>query len=330
MVLWWDGLSLGRVVHLGGASPAAILLSLKPLPPGAPAIAVCDPIAALRSEPDAVNAMLDNLEQIAVDVFPAWLPGANDFDGAGGANVAAARALARQVAAMTPHFGPFLADLAERAMTRAPTVREFAPEVRAAGLARVLAESSQRPRLALLVGVPDELPAPAERVLVGACEWLAHRGQVSVCLIGARPAADWIETVAVSPPPARSRRPPPRTYPALAGKPHPASLAEKALEAALALCPWAVGREWNQTYQPHALAHRICPDLLWRAEKLVVEVDGPEHYGGLKYADDRHRDMELQFAGFAVLRFMSAQVLNDTQTVISHIERFLTARRRTA
>jgi very-short-patch-repair endonuclease len=208
---------------------------------------------------------------------------------------------------------------------------EFAPEVRAAGLSRVLAESSRRPRLALLVSVPDNLPATSERVLVGACEWLAHRGQLSVCLIGARPAAaDWIETVTVSAPPPANDRPPPLTYPALAGKPHPASLAEKALEAALALRPWAVGREWNQTYQPHALANRICPDLLWRAERLVVEVDGPEHYGGLKYADDRHRDMELQFAGFAVLRFMSSQVLNDTQTVVSHIERFLMARRRTA
>jgi very-short-patch-repair endonuclease len=265
-------------------------------------------------------------------VFPAWLPGTHDIDGFGGANVAAARALARHLAARTPHFAPFLADLAERALTRAPTAVEFAPEVRAAGLARVLAESSRRPRLALLVGVPDDLPATAERVLVGACEWLAHRGQVSVCLIGARPAtADWIETVAVSPPqPAKGRQPPPPTCPARAGKPHPASLAEKALEAALALRPWAVGREWNQTYQPHALANRICPDLLWRAERLVVEVDGPEHYGGLKYADDRRRDMELQFAGFAVLRFMNAQVLNDTQTVISHIERFLIARRRTA
>jgi hypothetical protein len=113
MAPWWKGLSLGRVVHLVGASPAEILLSLEPLPADAPAIAVYDCTTPPRSEADAVGAILDNLEQVAVNVFPAWLFGAHDFGGFGGANAAAARALTRHLAARTPHFGPFLADLAD-------------------------------------------------------------------------------------------------------------------------------------------------------------------------------------------------------------------------
>ncbi|MFC7646935.1 hypothetical protein ACFQX6_45140 [Streptosporangium lutulentum] len=66
-------------------------------------------------------------------------------------------------------------------------------------------------------------------------------------------------------------------YPAVAGVPHPASSAEQALETALSSRDWATGRAWNQTYRSHPLANPVRLDLLWREERCVVEIDGPDH-----------------------------------------------------
>ena len=46
-------------------------------------------------------------------------------------------------------------------------------------------------------------------------------------------------------------------------------------------------------------------------------------------AEDRSRDVRLQSAGYAVLRFTDSQVLTDTQGVVRQIELFLRDRRRT-
>jgi hypothetical protein len=41
---------------------------------------------------EAVGSVLSKLEQVAVGLWPAWLPGAERLDGTGGAGIAAARA----------------------------------------------------------------------------------------------------------------------------------------------------------------------------------------------------------------------------------------------
>ena len=61
------------------------------------------------------------------------------------------------------------------------------------------------------------------------------------------------------------------------GRPHPRSTVEAALEAVLARQEWAYGRVWNGTYQPTLVRSPIRPDLLWPAERVVVELDGLEH-----------------------------------------------------
>ncbi|GAA3095538.1 hypothetical protein [Nonomuraea salmonea] len=121
-----------------------------------------------------VAAVIDELDAAAVALFPAWLPGAEGIEGPGGAHLPAVRALALRRAAASEHYGPFLAELAERALAGGPS--GLRPEVRAAGLARALADSFGRSRTALLVRVPDGLTAAGQEVLVAACEWLAHRG----------------------------------------------------------------------------------------------------------------------------------------------------------
>ena len=292
----WAELPRGRVVHLHGADADSIALSLDPLPEDAPAVVTYFADDA-RSASEMVTSVLCELEKAAISLFPAWLPGAEGIDGPGGAGRSAVRALALRTASVTGHFGPFLADLAERSLSgvdlaeqslrntnpaesppgsanpaespfgrveptglsfrgaEPPPARRtrrsarFTPEVRVVGLARVLAASFGRSHASILVHVPTGLSATAEEVLVAGCEWLAHRGELGVWLTGAPlVAVDRVETMTVRLPPAvvslardlpepAVRRPPAArvartvTYPAVTGVPHPASIAEQALES---------------------------------------------------------------------------------------------------
>lgn len=337
----WEGLPTGRVVQLTGASPAALALTLTPLPDDAPAVVTWRPTDA-GSPSAVVAAALAELETAAVALFPTWLPDADGIDSPGGSAVAAVRALALRLGSTTPHFGPYLADLAERGLRQAapPAGGRFSPEVRAAGVARVLAESLARPTAALLVEVPHGLDRDGEHALVGGCEWLAWRGGFGVWLTGEPlPSVDWLATVPVvlpehvahlvpDVPPAGEPAPAAVWFPPPPGIPHPASHAEQALERALAQQPWTHGRAWNQTYRSHLLASPVRLDLVWWSERCVVEIDGPEHRGALHYEADRRRDVQLQLDGFAVLRFTNRRVHDDLPVVVSQIERLVQTRRR--
>jgi very-short-patch-repair endonuclease len=176
---------------------------------------------------------------------------------------------------------------------------------------------------------------------VAAFEWLVYHGRAGVWLTGGRlPDGDRVRSV---PAPvtatavdiakvgmsteAATTGLPRVGYPALAGRPHPASAAEQALEAALVTRSWAAGRRWNQTYHFGPLANPVKLDLLWPAERCVVEVDGPEHHGLARYEADRRRDVNLQLDGLAVLRFTNAQIYHDVESVVRQIERFIHMRR---
>jgi very-short-patch-repair endonuclease len=325
---FWTDLPMGRVVSLGGISADEIILALEPLPDDAPAIVTLRP-----SGPPAIpwsSFILDELDACARALFPVWLPGAGHVDGLAGLGLAAVRAIAARAAGEAPDHGPFLADLAARALgDRSAGHPRFAEAVRASGLARVIAASYQRSSLALVVDVPASLPSTDE--LVAACERLTHTGRFGVWLTGAIPASGRVATVGVGPYMPTQVRPaapaPVVTFPPIAGRPHPASLAERALENALALREWATGRAWNQIYDMGPLANPVRLDLLWPAERCVVEVDGPEHCAEPRYEADRRRDVDLQLAGYAVLRFTNAQIHQDVHAVIDRIERFLRARR---
>ncbi|MEU6999751.1 DUF559 domain-containing protein [Nonomuraea sp. NPDC046570] len=336
MVRSWAGLPVGRVVRLDGADADSIALAIDPLPEDAPAI-VTYVAQGTRSASDLVTSVLDALERAAVALYPAWLPEAEGISGGAGAGVPAVRALALRRASASDHFGPFLAALATLALTGARRRDRFAPEVRAAGLARVLASGFGRTRTSLLVRVPDGLPPTAQEVLVAGCEWLADRGSLGVWLTGAPlTAVDRVPTITIHLPAATPSgdgtsgtvdHPGAVGYPAVAGRPHPGSLSERRLEAALERCAWAVGRAWNQVYSPHPLAAPIRLDLLWQEERCVVEIDGDDHRARTKFDEDRQRDVQLQIAGYAVLRFTHTHVMTDTETVVRHIEQLLRSRR---
>lgn len=389
-VPWWTVPPACQVTYVVCADPELLSISLDPLPSSAPAVVQFRPGRGGRLG-DQVALLLDGLDRAAIALFPSWLPGADRLSGPHGLGVAAVRALAAEKAARSRSFGPFLADLAARALGDGTGDRpaldrpaggrsRFPAEVRAAGLARVIADAYGRESTALLVTVPDGLSPVDESTLTAAAEWLTSHGRVTVWLAGAPLCSvDRIRCVPIRLPSyltelageaatvggeatgeASGGAPgeasggadgkatgepngeatgeagdgvfaePLFTYPPLSGQPRPDSAAEQALERALARYEWAQGRRWNHTYEWHLLAKAYRLDLFWPADGLVVEVDGPEHRGVLKFADDRRRDVQLQLIGYDVLRFTNEHVLRDVQSVVLKIKQSLSQRRAVA
>ncbi|MFI5932170.1 endonuclease domain-containing protein [Actinoplanes sp. NPDC051494] len=330
----WKDLPLDRPISIEGPGAAILALSIETLPPGAPAIIVYA-AAGERGPAPIIASLLALLDRSARELFPVWLPQARHLDGPAGAGVTAARSMALRTAERHGHYGPFLADLAERAVThRTRPGSRLSDETRATGLARIIAASFDRPRTALLVRVPDALPPVSEQALVAAAQWFCDAGAFGAWFTGAPlHATDTVERVPLSLP-AAATLPPAEPlpagsvrYPAIAGHPHPASRAEQLLEAALRTADWAAGREWNQPHQVHPLTSPVRLDLLWRAERCVVEIDGPEHRQADQFAGDRQRDVLLQLHGYAVLRFTNDQVTQHCDLVLSQIRQLLVGRR---
>lgn len=342
---WWDAPPKAQVSFLAGADPELLGVDLDPLPDGAPAVVQFRPAAAVPFA-GQIAVFLDELDRVALALFPAWLPGAERLDGPQGHGLAAVRALAGDAAARSRNFGPFLADLAERALRGGvPAGRSrFPAEVRAAGLARVVADAHGREVPAVLIHVPGGLTPAAEAAFTRAAEWLAHNGRLAVWLAGAPlHTVDRIRTVPVTLPPHLTRlaaeahrvaRPagdvehgPVLVIPPLSGQPRRDSPAETTLERALAPHDWARGRRWNHTYEWHVLGQCYRLDLFWPEEKLVVEVDGPEHRRPVPFADDHRRDVHLHLQGHAVLRFTNDEVLTDVGAVVAKLCNMLHQRR---
>ncbi|MGH2915037.1 MAG: endonuclease domain-containing protein [Solirubrobacteraceae bacterium] len=68
-------------------------------------------------------------------------------------------------------------------------------------------------------------------------------------------------------------------------------------------------------------------DALWRRQKLVVEVDGLTfHSTRRSFEDDRKRDLELEAAGFVVIRLTFNQLVKwPAQTLVRLAQRLALA-----
>ena len=314
-----------RVVALAAANADDIAMAVAAAGTVMPAVLTCRVWSA--TQPDRfVRSVLDDMEAVAVRLFPAWLPEADGIRTAGGAGLAAVRAVASARAAQSQHFGPFLSDLAELALTgHSRSLRRFPPETRAIGLARVIADGFGRRGMVLVVHVANALDVNGEQALAGGSEWLANRARIGVWLTGVPlNSVDWLASATVVSQPG----PVVPGAPVVVGTPHPASAIEAALESALAKHDWAAGRRWNHSYQSHVLRNPVRLDLLWPDERCVVEIDGPEHRAPLRFEADRQRDVQLQLDGYAVLRFTNARIHHDVEAVVQQIGTFIRARRR--
>jgi very-short-patch-repair endonuclease len=72
---------------------------------------------------------------------------------------------------------------------------------------------------------------------------------------------------------------------------------------------------------------RFEADFLWRAERLVVEIDGRAfHSSNRSFEQDRRRDAVLVGAGYGVMRVTWGQITNEPVAVIARLVRALTSR----
>ena len=70
--------------------------------------------------------------------------------------------------------------------------------------------------------------------------------------------------------------------------------------------------------------HRFTVDFLWRAERVVVEIDGYQfHYSRSAFERDRRKDLVLDQAGLHVLRFTWSQMREKPLPVIATVARSL-------
>jgi len=324
------------VCHLTGATSDQLSILLDPLPAGLPVV-IRYRMQAAPSASAVIYDVLCRLTQVAVDLFPAWLPDGDAVE-SGGVNLdrAVVRMLAKQHAANSEHFAPFLLAVAESAVDGHIETRQFPAEVQALGLSRILAAAYQRDA-AVLLATSGDFSDDEQRSAATAFEWLSNHGRFGVWLADhALPAIDRFPTVVAglaesgaesTPPDDGSWSPAVVEYPAPIGKPHPGSAAEQLLERHLAACEWAAGRMWNTLHHGHPLAPPTRVDLMWEGERCVVEIDGADHRAAGKYADDRRRDNVLVLDAFAVLRFTNEEVIDDPQRVLGTIEKLLTSRR---
>lgn len=108
-------------------------------------------------------------------------------------------------------------------------------------------------------------------------------------------------------------------YPII-GRPHPLSQVEQRLAQVLAqaddLRPLF---EFNQRITTTRGAHAVV-DLIWRAGRVIVEIDGWETHGNRgAFVSDRHRDYELVVSGFLVLRLTNDEILHDAAKAVDKI-----------
>jgi very-short-patch-repair endonuclease len=238
--------------------------------------------------------------------------------------------IARRHAANSEHFAPFLADVAEAALLGQSRVERFPPEIQVRGLARILANSYRRADVALLIDGSTGLGEDEKPTAAAALTWLANHG-IGVWLTdGMLACVDRFPTMVIgmSPnvePTTTSAQPAVRILdiPAPSGRPHPLSDAEQRLARALTRCDWAAGYRWNQEHGGDSLMPKIRVDLVWPAERCIVEIDGPDHRSAQKYAADRRRDNALTLEGFRVLRFTNDQIVDDMSWVLGVIKRML-------
>lgn len=175
-----------------------------------------------------------------------------------------------------------------------------------------------------VVLVADIDPCAAARAapVIEALEWCCGHGGAAVLALPAWPAASapydrilyGAREILREPVPVAARFLAPRS------RAHPASAVERRMEAALRGDAELSGLfSCNEPVPVAGWGQPPRVDLLCRAHRVVVELDGPEHRGAAKYGDDRHRDYTLMAAGYLVLRLTNEQVEADLERAVEKI-----------
>lgn len=287
------------------------------------------------SERDVSDLIANELQRVVSALFPTWLPEAEAFDDRGGAAMEAIAALADAKAANTDLFGAYLLSISNAALCRTPPEevgRRFPRDTVFRECDKLLRRAYRAERVVLILDLgenaDDLLSASVQQTALSITTqstlyvWIAGAdlsalGRIPNAPKGVRPCFPRAVATAQYPVPRQPR------VTAPTGKPNPLSETETRVEAFLRRCDWAKGRAWNANWSADPLSNPLRVDLLWEREKLVVELDGPDHLAAEKYSRDRTRDRQLQARGFSVLRFTNDEIAEDLARAASEIEQFL-------
>ena len=183
----------------------------------------------------------------------------------------------------------------------------------------------------ILIFPIDHSRAERAAPLIEALEWCCRHGAASVALLTEVPPLeppwdrilhDAVIEERLPPAPALER-----LVPSLSPRSR-GSAVERRMRAALRDAADLAGLfEDEQTLRLGPLGPTPRVDLLWRAGKIVVELDGVEHARDPNYGADRHRDYELLVAGYLVLRLTNAEVELDLARALDKIRRVVNLRK---
>ena len=79
------------------------------------------------------------------------------------------------------------------------------------------------------------------------------------------------------------------------------------------------GRQLEYYFRCQTPIGKYVVDFICWKEKLIVEIDGSQHFTNAGKEHDRIRDQFLQQQGFRILRFNSVEVLNNTDCIVEAI-----------
>lgn len=329
----WATLESGRVTGLTGVTLDDVERVVDQLPAGPfPLHYLISSGVTITVPQIIVDHVIDQLRTIVCELVEQWL--APTGTTAPMETTAPIETVAREVAVATGRSSQHITAIARWCVGIGPEP-DLAPPVALRTYAALTARAYGRRALALTVSRSDDGPAlPREQqdLLAHAANWLAGHGGIAVVLIdNPLPLIDRFRAVDIIDRPVRRATGPGIGLTAvirpISGRPSPTSVAEKSVETALARASWSSNRQWNVQIHIGPLEPTPRVDIAWQAERVVVEIDGPDHRSPRKYEDDRARDNRLHCAGWTVLRFTNDQVDADVASVVSTIETLVRARR---
>ncbi|GJE72214.1 endonuclease domain-containing protein [Methylorubrum podarium] len=254
-----------------------------------------------------VNRLLDDLAELALHRWPGWHRWGDGVD---------------PVAT-----DPWLKAAAKRArLGHTPRFRRMAQTLEFGRLLRVI-----DPAGVVLIWEVDPASEIRARPVIEALEWCARHGAAVVAALTVEPpeTAPYDRLLYGARALVREERGAVARFIAPAG-PHPASEIERRVAAALEQDAGLAGLfVCNASVPVGDWGARPRVDLLCRAHRVVVELDGPEHRTEPKFGNDRHRDYELLTAGYLVLRLTNEQVAADLPLAIEKIRAVVRLRRGT-
>jgi len=290
------------------------------------------------------DEVLALLARTALDNWPFWYGGEGFLTCE---NTSAGRELARIEIHHIRRGGPFhdlTTDWAERAVDlvlsgRPPSVAGIPAQIQLQQLCLAIHPGG----LLMIVEISRLDSDDQARGLVRSLEWLAENGPLAVIallpvgsthylplqriLYGAYDGA-LVTADSEKAKPRTNTKSPVEFLGTVRGRPHHNSRAEQRLAVAIRKDPeLSYLFAFNQSVET-VRGSRYCVDLVWREGRVLVEVDGEQHYGDLeKYDADRQRDYELNLSGYLVLRLSSNAVLRDTPQCLDKIRDFVKYRR---